>query len=104
MVYEFLNADSVCEFGDSADMINMVVSYDQVINLLDLCVLECGHDAPNITDGAIATRVDEHRFSEGGNEKHGIATLDVYYVNVQGVCSPGLCNSTQCGNDQNPYD
>src|ERR1700693_3567101 len=90
MIDELLNRDAGGQFRQSAKMIAMPVSDDQVIDLRNAGVFQCGHDAFGIANGAGShvPRVDEDRFTRRGHKQHRIAALDIYDINVQ-RCSRG---------------
>src|SRR5260370_27508658 len=99
---KFFEAKAAGEWGETADMIVVVVSDDQVIDLLDAGVLDGRHDAPRITNRTVSTvtRIDKHRFSGRRDKKDGIAALHIDHVDVQRFRSLGLCNSKRGAKDE----
>jgi hypothetical protein len=104
MIHKFFDGDMRRQFGECADMVVVVVSDDQVIDLLKASILDGGHNAPCVTNGAISTvpRIDKHRFSGGCDKKDGVAALHVDHINLQRLRSFGLCDSKRCEKDQTP--
>src|SRR5579864_6981169 len=97
MVDELFDGDMSRQLGKAADVIVVIVSDYQVIDLLNAGVLDRCHNASSIPDGAVPAvpGIDEHRFPGGRYKKHGISAFHVDHINVQGV--PALCNSERCG-------
>ena len=103
MVNELLDGNMGREFGKTADMIVVVVSDNQVIDLLDASVLDGGHNASRITNCTVSTvpSINKHRFSGRRDKKDSIAALHVDHINVQRLRRFALCNSKRGGKDQN---
>src|SRR6516225_6769665 len=103
MVNEFLDGNMAREFGETTDMIVVVVSDDQVIDLFEAGVLDGGHNASCIANGGVSTvsSIDKHGLSGRRHKQDGIAAFYVDHINVERLRSFGLRNSKRSGKDQN---
>ena len=101
MVDELFDGNAGSELGQAPDMITVVVSGDEVVDLREARVPGRGQNAFGITyrGGATVSGIDEHRLSRRRGEEHGVTALDVHYINIQRR-SPALRYSDRHREDQ----
>ena len=101
MVDELFDGNAGSELGQAPDMITVVVSGDEVVDLREARVPGRGQNAFGITyrGGAAVSGIDEHRLSRRRGEEHGVTALDVHYINIQRR-SPALRYSDRRREDQ----
>jgi hypothetical protein len=65
VVNEVFDWNTGRKFRETADMIRVVVTDNQVIDLVEAGVMDGGHNSFRVTDGAwsAVSGIDQHRFS-----------------------------------------
>ena len=85
MVEEMRDGNALRQFDEAADMIAVVVSGNEVVDLLEACLADSGHDAIGVAGGGRASvpRIDEHRLTGRRHVESGVTALHVYHIHVQ---------------------
>ena len=82
MIHEIANREVGRHLGRAADVVEVVVRRDEVVDLLQTRVRRGGGDAPGV-NGARMAGIDEHRLAGRRNQQRGGAAFDVDVVDVQ---------------------
>ena len=101
MIDELLNGDAFREFQKATNMVAVVVSRNQVIDLFEAGIPDSGHDAIRVAHRRRPRipRIDENRLPRGRNIKLGIAPLDIHHIDVQRLRRPILRNGRRSQKD-----
>ena len=95
VVNELANRNAAREFFHASEVIAVPVSRDEVIDLFDTGIFDCGHDAVSVTRGSSAavSRIDEQGLTRRRNEQRGVSTFHIHQVDVQRLRCPRLRHS-----------
>ena len=98
MVDEAADGDLRGELGDAADVVDVIVGDDEVVDLADASLLAEGDDAVGVAGvGGGPAGVDEEAFAGGGDEEGRLTAFDVGEVDLEGA---GFLGESEGGGHQ----
>jgi hypothetical protein len=105
VIHEMRNWDARSQFSDTAVMVAMPVSDDQVINPGDAGVSSRRQDSTGIAHGPCTTisGIDQERLTGWGDSKRGVAAFDVDNVDIQGLREAALARKKAGAENNRDY-
>ena len=110
MIDERADRDAFGQLLEPADMVDVVVGREQVVDPAETCIRDRRHDAVGVPATGVAA-VDEERLARGGDEQHRLTALRVDDINGQRLrvavwlprpCAPRACAPPIAGSTTRP--
>src|SRR5438093_7312983 len=94
VIDEFFNGNSSGKFGETANVISMIVRRDQMIDGGDSRVLRGCDDPFGVAyrAGAAVSGIDEHRFSRRRDKQDRIAAFNIDYILTERFSCLSTCD------------
>ena len=81
MIDEIIDANALDKIGHTADMIRVIVRDQQIIDMVEPCLLHHGHNAVGIAPVVVCPAgIHQQRLMRWSDEERGLATFDVHKI------------------------